>query len=241
MRIDVFSIFPQAVEGFCEVGLIAKARENDLFELRVHDLRSFADDPRRAVDDSPFGGGAGMVLSPSPIFDCVESVKPPRPLLLLSPGGRKLDQGFAGELSQKDGFSLLCGRYEGVDQRVVDHLIDGELSVGDYVLFGGEVGALVTIEAVVRLIPGVLGNVVSTDDESFSDGLLEYPQYTRPADFRGWRVPDILLNGNHKEISKWRKAQALWRTIFCRPDLLEARGGLNEEETKLLAEYGYCR
>ncbi|EQD45130.1 tRNA (guanine-N1)-methyltransferase, partial [mine drainage metagenome] len=138
---------------------------------------------------------------------------------------------------QEDGFSLLCGRYEGVDQRVVDHLIDGELSIGDYVLFGGEAAALVTIEAVVRLIPGVVGNKASIDDESFVNGLLEYPQYTRPADFRGWRVPDVLLNGNHKEISKWQRVQALWRTISCRPDLLVARGGLSEEEVKLLQDY----
>src|SRR5688500_15520249 len=196
-------------------------------------------DPHRSVDASPFGGGAGMVLLPAPIFAAVESVDPPRPLLLLGPGGRRLDQAYARELaSLPDGFSLLCGRYEGVDARVTEHLVDGELSIGDFVLAGGEVAAMVVLEAVGRLIPGVMGNETSADEESFSDGLLEYPQYTRPASFRGWDVPDILRSGDHGRIAAWRRAQALARTVRDRPDLIEARGGLTEPERALLEQHG---
>jgi tRNA (guanine37-N1)-methyltransferase len=246
VRIDVFTIFPSMVDGFLGQSLLGKARANGLLDVRVHDLRSAAIDPHRSVDDSPFGGGAGMVLAPEPLFGAVEKVDPPRPLLLLGPSGRRFDQSVAVELassasSASGGFSLLCGRYEGVDQRVADHLCDGELSIGDYVLAGGEVAALVVVEAVARLVPGVMGNEASAADESFSPdhGLLEHPQYTRPADFRGWAVPEVLLSGHHGRVEAWRRAAALARTIERRPDLIESRGGLTEGDVKLLREWGY--
>ncbi len=241
MRIDVFTIFPDLVEHYCEGSLLGRARAQGLLDIRVHDLRAGAGDPRRSVDDAPFGGGAGMVLAPGPVFAAVEAVAPPRPLYLLAPGGRRLDQRLVEELaatggSSSGGFSLLCGRYEGVDQRVTDHLVDGELSIGDYVLGGGEVPALAVIEAVARLVPGVMGNEASALDESFSSGLLEYPQYTRPAEFRGWAVPEVLLSGDHGRIARWRRAMALRRTLDLRPDLIEAAGGLAEEDRRLLEE-----
>ena len=237
MRIDVFTIFPDLVDGFLSASLIGKARRDDVLDIRVHDLRSCATDPHRSVDDAPFGGGAGMVLAPEPVFAAVEEADPVRPLYLLTPGGRSFDQSVARELAELDGFSLLCGRYEGVDQRVADHLCDGELSVGDVVLAGGEVASLLVIEAVGRLVPGVMGNDTSAEDESFSDGLLEYPQYTRPAEFRGWHVPDVLRSGDHARVARWRKAMALARTLQSRPDLIEARGGLTSEDEKLLIEF----
>jgi tRNA (guanine37-N1)-methyltransferase len=238
MRVDVFTIFPAMVDHFAEQSLLGKARAAGTLDIRVHDLRSCATDPHRSVDDAPFGGGAGMVLAPEPLFGAVEQVDPPRPLLYLSPAGRQLDQSVARELAVLDGFSLLCGRYEGVDERVREHLCDDELSIGDVVLAGGEVAAMVVIEAVGRLVPGVMGNLASGDDESFSDGLLEYPQYTRPADFRGWPVPDVLRSGDHGRIARWRRAQALRRTLTRRPDLIAARGGLSEDDRALLAEFG---
>lgn len=238
MRVDVFTIFPTMVEDFLGQSLIGKARREGRLDIRVHDLRSAATDPHRSVDDAPFGGGAGMVLAPEPIFGAVEQVDPPRPLFLLGPGGRRFDQGMARDLAGRD-FSLLCGRYEGVDQRVVEHLVDDELSIGDYVLGGGEVAALVVVEAVARLVPGVMGNEASAEDESFSDDLLEYPQYTRPAEFRGWAVPDVLVSGHHGNVARWRRAAALHRTVQRRPDLIARRGGLTNDEVKLLEEHGY--
>jgi tRNA (guanine37-N1)-methyltransferase len=237
MRIDVFTIFPGLVRAWLDASLIGRARRTELVDLRVHDLRSAATDPHRSVDDTPFGGGAGMVLLPGPIFDAVEAVKPPRPLFVLDPGGQRFDQAMARRLASQEGFSLLSGRYEGVDQRVADHLVDGELSIGDFILAGGEVAALAVIEAVVRLVPGVMGNEASAEQESFTDGLLEYPQYTRPADFRGWVVPAVLRSGDHGQIARWRRAQSLARTRSRRRDLLAARGGLTDEERELLAEY----
>ncbi|HLM97376.1 MAG TPA: tRNA (guanosine(37)-N1)-methyltransferase TrmD, partial [Acidimicrobiales bacterium] len=227
---------------YCQGSLLGRARHQGLLDLRVHDLRAGAGDPRRSVDDAPFGGGAGMVLAAPPIFTAVEAAAPPRPLYLLAPGGRRLDQSVVEELSAtgdspSGGFSLLCGRYEGVDQRVADHLVDGELSVGDFVLGGGELAALVVVEAVARLVPGVMGNDASALDESFSSGLLEYPQYTRPAMFRGWAVPDVLLSGDHGRIARWRRATALRRTLELRPDLVEATGGLSDEDRRLLEEF----
>ncbi|MEZ5340657.1 MAG: tRNA (guanosine(37)-N1)-methyltransferase TrmD [Acidimicrobiales bacterium] len=178
-----------------------------------------------------------MLLKPEPIFDIVDAVEPPRPILYLSPAGRRLDQAYAGELAELDGFTLLCGRYEGIDERVRDEVIDAEISIGDYVLAGGELGALVVIEAVARLLPGVLGNAESSQDESFSDGLLEYPHYTRPANFRGHEVPSVLLSGNHGLVERWRRAQSLRRTIVHRPDLIAARGGLTDDDLALLREF----
>ena len=237
MRIDVFTIFPGLVDGFASESLLGRARQQGTLDVRVHDLRDQTTDTHRTVDDSPFGGGAGMVMVPEPIFAAVELVDPPRPLLYLSPAGRRLDQAYARELAALDGFSLLCGRYEGVDERVREHLVDGELSIGDYVLGGGEVAAMVVLEAVGRLVPGVMGNDTSAEEESFSDGLLEYPHYTRPAEFRGWTVPDVLRSGDHAKVARWRRAESLRRTVAQRPDLIEARGGLTAEEQTLLGEF----
>lgn len=238
LRIDVFTIFPPMVEGFAGQSLLGKARQNGLLDVRVHDLRAATDDPHRSVDDTPFGGGAGMVLMPEPLFAVVEQVQPPRPLLLTGPAGRRFDQRWAQELADGPGFSMLCGRYEGVDERVRTHLVDGELSIGDYVLAGGESAAMVVLEAVGRLVPGVMGNATSADDESFADGLLEHPQHTRPATFRGLEVPEVLRSGDHAKIASWRRAQALARTRDLRPDLVAARGGLTDEERRLLAAHG---
>ena len=237
-RIDLFTIFPELLLNWTGSSLMGKAGREGRLDIRVHDLRAGTSDPHRSVDDSPFGGGAGMVLMPEPIFNVVEAADPPRPLLLLGPGGRRFDQAWAGELSSSGGFSLLCGRYEGVDERVSEHLVDGELSLGDFVLAGGEIAALAVVEAVTRLVPGVMGNSVSGEEESFEGGLLEYPQYTRPAEFRGWGVPEVLRSGDHARVHRWRRAQALARTLARRPDLVEARGGINEEERGLLAEFG---
>jgi tRNA (guanine37-N1)-methyltransferase len=243
LRIDVFSIFPEAVDAYCTTSVVGRARREGILDLRVHDLRLAATDPHRSVDDAPFGGGAGMVLAPEPVFAAIERVAPPRPLYLLAPSGRRFDQAVAAELAgpgtPSAAFSLLCGRYEGVDQRISDHLVDGELSVGDFVLAGGELAALVVIEATVRLVPGVLGNDSSAEDESFTTGLLEYPQFTRPADFRGWQVPEVLRGGDHRRVERWRRAAALWRTLELRPDLVEGRGGLSDDEVRLLVEHGY--
>jgi tRNA (guanine37-N1)-methyltransferase len=237
VRIDILTIFPDLVEGFASASLVGRARRQGLIEIRVHDLRSVTTDPHRSVDDSPFGGGAGMVLKPEPIFDTVDAVDPPRPLLYLSPAGRRFDQAYAAELASLEGFTLLCGRYEGVDERVREHLIDGELSIGDYVLAGGEVAAAVVVEAVGRLVPGVVGNAESIGDDSFAEDLLEYPHYTRPAEYRGWHVPEVLVSGDHGRVARWRRAQALVRTARHRPDLLVRRGGLSEAERDLLTEF----
>jgi tRNA (guanine37-N1)-methyltransferase len=236
MRIDVFSLFPEYLAGPLGVSLVGKARASGLLDVRVHDPRDWTSDPHRSVDDRPFGGGAGMVLMPEPLFAAVESVAPPRPLSLLSASGRRFDQSLATELANASGFSLLCGRYEGVDQRVADQLCDDELSIGDYVLAGGEVAALVVIEAVTRLVPGVLGNDASAADESFAEGRLEYPQYTRPAEFRGVAVPEVLRSGNHEQIMRWRQAAALRRTMARRPDLLVHRP-ITTAEQKGLDEF----
>ncbi len=242
MRVDVFSIFPEYFGGPLGASLLGRARELGLVDVRVHDPRDWTTDRHRSVDDTPFGGGAGMVMAPEPVFAAVEAVEPARPLLLLSPAGERFDQDRARALAAGPGFSLVCGRYEGVDQRVADHLCDGELSVGDYVLAGGEVAALVVIEAAARLVPGVLGNEQSSGEESFGGtesfgqtDLLEYPQYTRPAEFRGWAVPDVLRSGDHERIARWRRAQALRRTRERRPELL-ARD-LTADEQALLDEF----
>jgi tRNA (guanine37-N1)-methyltransferase len=238
VRIDVFSIFPDIVDTFCRASLLGKARAAGLLDLRTHDLRAHTTDPHRTVDDSPFGGGAGMLMRPEPVFASVEAADPPRPLLLLGPGGRRFDQARASELAACDGFSLLCGRYEGVDHRIRQHLVDDELSVGDVVLAGGEVAACLVIEAVTRLLPGVMGNEASPLTESFGRrGLLEEPQYTRPAEFRGWEVPEVLRSGDHGRIARWRHAQAVYRTLLLRPDLIDARGGLTADEVALLEEF----
>jgi tRNA (guanine37-N1)-methyltransferase len=238
MRIDVFTIFPSMVDAFCAESLLGKARDNGLLDLRTHDLREHTSDVHRTVDDAPFGGGAGMVMKAEPIFASVEAADPMRPLFLLGPGGRRFDQKMAAELGSLGGFGLLCGRYEGVDHRVREHLVDDELSVGDVVLSGGEVAACLVVEAVVRLLPGAMGNEASPVTESFGEsGLLEEPHYTRPAEFRGWTVPDTLRSGDHARIDRWRRAQSLHRTLRYRPDLVEAAGGLGELDRRLLEEF----
>ena len=236
MRIDVFSVFPELVDGALATSIIGRARTNNKIDLRLHDPRDHATDVHRSVDDSPFGGGAGMVMRPDIIAASIRAAEPPRPLLALSASGRRFDQAMAHELAQSGGFSLLCGRYEGIDQRVLDAEVDGEVSIGDFVLAGGEVAAAVIIEATVRLLPGVLGNADSIAEESFADGLLEYPHYTRPAEWEGQGVPPILTSGNHGAVDRWRYAMALKRTLERRPDLIDARGGLTDDEKKLLDE-----
>jgi tRNA (guanine37-N1)-methyltransferase len=237
LRIDIFTIFSEMVDHMADESVIGRGRRDGHLDVRVHDLRAATTDVHHTVDDAPFGGGAGMVMMPGPLFGAVEAIDPPRPLYYLSPAGRRFDQEMAGELAASDGFSLLCGRYEGVDERVREHLVDGEISVGDVVLAGGEVAALLVLEAVGRLVPGVLGNAMSADDESFSDGLLEYPHYTRPAEFRGWGVPSVLRSGDHGKVARWRRAQALRLTIERRPDLIAARGGLTDEDRSLIDEF----
>jgi tRNA (guanine37-N1)-methyltransferase len=244
VNIAVFTLFPEAITAYCATSILGRAQESGALEIAVHDIREGALDSRRTVDDTPFGGGPGMVLMPQPVFRAVEAVEGlPRPLLLLTPGGRRFTQAVAGELAVlPHGFSLLCGRYEGVDQRVSDHLVDGELSVGDFVLAGGELAALVVIEAVARLLPDVLGNEDSPREESFSSGLIEYPQYTRPADFRGWEVPAVLRSGDHAAVAAWRRREALVATAARRPDLLDRlvrEFALTADDVRCLAEHGY--
>lgn len=235
MRIDVFSIFPEYLAGPLGSSLLGRAIEAGRVDVRVHDIRDWTVDRRRTVDDAPFGGGVGMVMTPGPLFAAVEEIGPPRPLYLLSACGRRFDQAMAVGLSREQGFSLICGRYEGVDERVAEHLCDAEVSIGDFVLAGGEAAALVMIEAVARLVPGVMGNEASGEVESFEGNLLEHPQYTRPAEFRGWSVPEVLRTGDHARIERWRRAQSLRRTLARRPDLLQGRG-LTAEERDLLDE-----
>ena len=234
LRVDVFSVFPELVSGALSTSIIGRAQKNGQIDLRLHDPRDHATDVHRSVVDSPFGGGAGMVMRPDVLAASIRAADPPRPLIALSASGERFDQAMAQELAAGDGFSLLCGRYEGIDQRVLDTLVDREVSIGDFVLAGGEVAAAVMIEAAGRLVPGVLGNADSIAEESHSNGLLEYPHYTRPAEFEGNEVPPVLLSGNHGAVAKWRQAMALRRTIERRPDLIEARGGLTEDEQKLL-------
>ncbi|HEX5614810.1 MAG TPA: tRNA (guanosine(37)-N1)-methyltransferase TrmD [Acidimicrobiia bacterium] len=236
MRIDVFTIFPEYLEGPLAVSLLGRARDAGLLDVRLHDPRAATTDRHHTVDDAPFGGGAGMVMMAEPLFAAVAAADPPRPLLLLSASGRRFDQQVATALAANGGCSLICGRYEGVDQRVADHLCDDELSVGDFVLAGGEAAALVVIEAVARLVPGVMGNETSAAEESFADGLLEYPQYTRPADLRGHVVPEVLRSGDHERIARWRRAQSIRRTLARRPDLLTVEA-LSERDRALLAEF----
>jgi tRNA (guanine37-N1)-methyltransferase len=236
VRVDVFTIFPEYLATPVRLSILGRAADAGLLDVRLHDPRRWSTDRHRSVDDTPFGGGAGMVMMPEPLFAAVEAVAPVRPLLLLGAAGRPFDQAMARELAAGEGFSLLCGRYEGVDQRVADHLCDGEISIGPYVLAGGEAAALVVIEAVARLVPGVLGNETSAAEESFAEALLEYPQYTRPAEYRGWTVPDVLRSGDHARVARWRRAAALARTLERRPELLGGRP-LTDEEQALLDEF----
>jgi tRNA (guanine37-N1)-methyltransferase len=224
MKFHILTIFPDFFEGPFRHGVVARAAEAGALEICVHDLRNWTHDAHRTVDDRPFGGGEGMLLKPEPIFDAVETIWPERGagrrVVLLSPQGRKFVQATARELTRFDELLLICGRYEGVDERVAEHLADDELSIGDYVLSGGELAAAVVVDTVARLLPGVVGNSDSTVNESFEEGILDYPQWTRPADFRGWKAPDALLTGNHAEIRKWRERAAREKTARLRPDLM---------------------
>ena len=222
MKIDVLTLFPAMFAGPLDESIIMRARKKGLLDLKVHQLRDWTHDRHKTVDDKPFGGGPGMLLKPEPLFEAVESLKRERTkVILLSPAGRKFSQPIARELAQEKDILLVTGHYEGFDERVREGLADDELSIGDYVLTNGALPAMVVIDAVARLLPGVLGDDTSSSDESFSHGLLEYPQYTRPAEFRGMKVPEVLLNGNHAEIEKWRREQAKLRTKAQRPDLLK--------------------
>jgi tRNA (guanine37-N1)-methyltransferase len=264
-RVEILTIFPDFFRGPLDYGIVRRARENGLVEINIHDLRAFTKDKHRTVDDRPFGGGEGMVLKPEPIFECLESfgdvasreerlsAGAKQSVILLSAQGRTLDQSLAAELSGLERIVLICGRYEGVDERISEYLADREISIGDYVLSGGELGAAVIVDTVTRLIPGAVGNQNSTRQESFTEtasghveavgdgpsstcssgGLLDYPHYTRPADFRGMGVPEVLLNGNHDQIRTWRRKTALAKTLRNRPDLLE-RFALSAEDKKLL-------
>lgn len=225
MKFHVLTIFPEFFRGPFEHGVIQRARENGLIDIQIHDLRNWTYDRHRTVDDRPFGGGEGMLLKAGPIFEAVESIWPAKmagnKVVLLSAQGRKFDQRLAREYAKLDEILLICGRYEGVDERVAQHLADDEVAIGDYVLSGGELAAAVVIDTVARLKDGVLGNQMSAVAESFENGLLDCPQWTRPADFRGWKVPDVLIGGNHEQIRQWRMEAAREKTARLRPDLLE--------------------
>lgn len=235
MKIDILTLFPEMFENVLSSSIIGRAVNNGIIEFHLHNIRDYSQSKHRNVDDYPFGGGAGMVLMPQPIFDCMDAVKGngPAKCVAMSPRGRLLTPQIAQELSEEDRLIILAGHYEGIDERVGE-LIDVEISIGDYVLTGGELPSMVLIDCLLRFIPGALGSSQSLVDESFSDsGLLEYPQYTRPADFRGRRVPDVLLNGNHAQINRWRREQALLKTLQIRPELLES-AELSEKERKFL-------
>jgi tRNA (guanine37-N1)-methyltransferase len=226
MQFDLLTIFPEFFAGPFQHGVVARAAEAGVLSIRLHDLRNWTSDRHKTVDDRPFGGGEGMLLKPQPVFEAVEAIWPERTLqdrvVLLSAQGKRFSQADARRFSSYERILLICGRYEGVDERVAEHLIDEELSIGDFVLSGGELAAAIVVDCVARLIPGVLGNQDSTVHESFSEpGLLDCPQYTRPAEFRGWKVPDVLLGGNHEAIRKWRRQAALEKTAKNRPDLLQ--------------------
>ncbi|WP_226534672.1 tRNA (guanosine(37)-N1)-methyltransferase TrmD [Fictibacillus halophilus] len=237
MKIDVLSLFPDMFSGVFGQSILKKAQEKSAIQFQVHDFREYSTNKHRNVDDYPYGGGAGMVLTPQPLFDAVETLteetsERPR-IILLCPQGERFSQKKAEELSKEKHLIFLCGHYEGYDERIREHLVSDEISIGDYVLTGGELGAMVVIDAVTRLLPGVLGKEESHLQDSFSTGLLEHPQYTRPADFRGMKVPDVLMSGNHKNIEEWRKKESLKRTYERRPDLLEHLELTKEEENWL--------
>ena len=222
MRIDIITLFPEICRTPLSESIMKRAQENGALELRIHNLRDWTADKHRVVDDAPFGGGQGMVMKPEPIFAAVESLRRPDSVtVLMTPQGKRFDQTLANEMSKQQHLIVLCGHYEGIDHRVVEHLADTEISIGDYVLTNGAIAAVVFVDAIVRLVPGVLGHEQSATDDTFGGGLLEAPHYTRPAEFRGWQVPEVLLSGNHAQIAAWRKEQAVRRTRANRPDLLK--------------------
>jgi tRNA (guanine37-N1)-methyltransferase len=235
MHIDVLTLFPEMFPGVFDLGIMKRAIDNKLVSIGVHNIRDYTHDKHHTADDYPYGGGAGMVLKPEPIFEAVESIdkKEGTPIILLSPQGRLFTQDVARELAQHRQLILICGHYEGVDERVREHLATDEISIGDYVLSGGELAAMVVMESVFRLVPGVLGSEESPLDDSHVGGLLEYPHYTRPPEYRGWAVPEVLLSGNHAQIKNWRRQQAIRRTLAQRPELLN-KAELSSEEERLV-------
>jgi tRNA (guanine37-N1)-methyltransferase len=238
MKFDILTLFPGMFGGPFSESIIKRAIEDGLIDIRLHDIRDYSSDRHKTADDSPYGGGAGMVMKVEPLAACIEAVRSERGdarVILTTPRGKRFDQSLATELAREEGLLIICGRYEGVDERVRDLFVDDEISLGDFVMTGGELAAMVIVDAVSRLLPGVLGSADSALSDSFSDGLLEYPHYTRPAEFRGLAVPDVLLSGNHREIEKWRRRQALHRTLSMRPDLL-AEAHLNDKDREYLEE-----
>ncbi len=236
LRFDVLSIFPEMFQSPFDASLIGKARDKGIIQIHLHDIRDYAEGKHRMTDDYPYGGGGGMVMKVEPVARALEAVVPDREgalVVLLTPQGEPLRQELVRELASWSRLVMICGHYEGVDERIRTHLVDREISIGDYILTGGELAAMVLVDAVARLVPGVLGNSTSPQADSFSDGLLEYPQYTRPEDFRGWKVPDILLSGHHKAIEDWRRREALKRTWQRRRDLLES-APLRDEDREML-------
>jgi len=245
MQFEVFTLLPEVFSPYLESSILKRAIQRELIEVRVHNIRNYTHDKHHVTDDTPYGGGGGMVMKPEPIFEAVESVlglsapqTPPEsvsniPIILLTPQGRVFNQRVAKELSTHERIALICGRYEGVDERVREYLVTDEISIGDYVLTGGELPAMMIIDAVSRLIPGVLGDPTGAEDDSHSMGLLEYPHYTKPPEYRGWKVPEILLSGDHAKIEKWRREQALTRTFNKRPDMLE-KADLNDKDRKFV-------
>jgi tRNA (guanine37-N1)-methyltransferase len=237
MQFEVFTLLPEVFPPYLETSILKRARERGLIEVRLHNIRDFAYDRHHTTDDLPYGGGGGMVMKPEPVFAAIDSVlgTPPEdvPIILLTPQGRVFDQSIAQELSRYERLALICGRYEGVDERIREYLVTDEISIGDYVLTGGELPALILIDAVSRLLPDVLGDPTGAQDDSHASGLLEYPHYTRPPEFLGHKVPDILLSGDHAKIDKWRREQSLLRTLRKRPDLL-GKAELTKEDIKFL-------
>lgn len=236
MQFEVFTLLPEVFPPYLESSILQRARQNGLIDVRLHNIRDWARDKHHTTDDTPYGGGGGMVMKPEPLFEAVESILGPlsgSPVILLSPQGRVFSQAIARALSAHERIALICGRYEGVDERIRQRLVTDEISIGDYVLTGGELPALILIDAVTRLLPGALGDPTGAQDDSHAGGLLEYPHYTRPPEFRGERVPDILLSGDHAKIEKWRREQSLLRTLERRPDLLE-KADLSEKERKFV-------
>jgi tRNA (guanine37-N1)-methyltransferase len=241
MRFDVFTLLPETLSPYLQASILQKAAERGLIEIALHNIRDWTRDKHHTTDDTPYGGGGGMVMKPEPVFEAVESVLGFQfacPVIMLTPQGRVFSQSVADELSRHERIALICGRYEGIDERVREHLVTDEISIGDYVLTGGELPALIVIDAVARLIPGVLGDPEGAADDSHAMGLLEYPHYTRPPEFRGWKVPDVLLSGHHGEVDRWRREQALLRTLERRPDLL-AKADLSKKDLEFLKKHGF--
>jgi len=248
MQFEVFTLLPEVFPPYLERSILQRARQRGLVSINVHNIRDYTHDRHHVTDDTPYGGGGGMVMKPEPVFEAVESVlgldahhsgpNPDCPIIMLTPQGRVFSQSIAEELSRFERIALICGRYEGIDERIREHLVTDEISIGDYVLTGGELPALIVIDAVSRLIPGVLGDPDGANDDSHASGLLEYPHFTRPPEFRGWKVPEVLLSGDHARVAKWRREQSLLRTLARRPEMLE-KLDLTDKERIFLQEHGW--